>query len=79
VLAYAKELTKTPIVVRNPPSFSPHAGTGPDLLRPGPVFAGIGGRVGDLAFLAFIDYMNTGRKSRCFEKQLRVHTAALFS
>src|SRR5439155_879141 len=60
---------KAPGVVSTPPSFSPQRGTGPGRLRPGPVFAGIGGRVGDLAF---IDYMDTGRRGRCFEKQLRV-------
>ena len=56
-----------PSVVNTPPSFSPQAGTGPDRLtaRPGPVFAGIGGRVGDLAFIA---YMNTGLRGRSFEK-----------
>src|SRR5207237_991030 len=48
------ERTKTQNVVRRPPSFSPQAGTGPDrfLGRPGPVLTGIGGRVGELAFIA---------------------------
>jgi len=53
-LAYPNELTKTPNVVRRPPSFSPQAGTGPERFaaRAGPVLTGIGGRVGELAFIA---------------------------
>ena len=51
------------------------AGTGPDRLRPGPAFAGIGGRVGELAV---IRYMNTGPERRCSEKRLRHdHEAAV--
>jgi hypothetical protein len=64
-LANPNDPAKTALVVSKPPSFSPHAGTGPDRLRPGPVFAGKGGRVGDLAFIA---HMNTGRRDRGFEK-----------
>src|SRR5712691_10965224 len=54
-LANPNDPAKTATVVSNPPSFSPHAGTGPDRLRPGPVLAGIGGRVGDLAFICVMD------------------------
>lgn len=75
-LAYPNEPTKTPSVVSRPPSFRPHAGTGPDRLRPGPVLAGIGGR-GEV--FVVIAHMNTDRRERCFEKQLRVRRAAVLS
>jgi hypothetical protein len=64
-LAIPNDPAKTASVVSKPPSFSPHAGTGPDRLRPGPVLAGIGGRGGDFVFIA---HMNTDRSGRCFEK-----------
>jgi len=53
-LAYPRDPRKTPNVVSRPPNFSPQAGTGPErfVARAGPVLTGIGGRVGELAFIA---------------------------
>ena len=65
-LAYPKELRKTPSVVRNPPSFSPQAGTGPERFgaRAGPVRARLGGWEGEVDLMCS---MNTGPSARCFE------------
>jgi hypothetical protein len=76
VVVNPNELANTASVVSRPPSFSPQARTGPDRLRPGPVFAGIEGRVGELAFTG---YMNTGQDRLCAEKQLRVRRWSVLS